>query len=568
MWRPGTRLTATDDQRGPMMRFLLRRIVMTAVMMSALAAPVAAQDFRGSIVGTVTDATGGVLPGVTITVSNSDTGVAQNVVTDAKGLYTVLYLNAGTYTVTAQLSGFKKVVRPGMDVRVGEPTRVDLTLETGVMSETVQVLAESPILNTSSGISGTTIDSKQIAQLPLGDGTAYMLTRLAPGIVDSSDLHFARPMDNGNLGGIITNGVQGGNEFTIDGAPNLSNAKGVGFSPPSDAISQFKVQTNQFDAQSGHTAGANVNLAIKSGSNALHSATGYFNRDSKRSATPLLTLRNGGTKPTRTYNRFTQEVDGPIVKDKTFFMVAFEHLRDVQPEPALYTVPTAKMRAGDFTEFANPIFDPATVTSGGVRTAFPGNLIDPRRINPVAAAYAALYPEPNRPGTVSNYFTNGLRPYDYNAYMGRVDHNFNSQNRLFGTGYYNKRQEDRYNWAKEATNGSDGVINSFAVTQGFDYRSNTGVSLGYTSVRSSSLFVDVRGSYTRFGEWRDPAQTYDPGQLGFSSSAVQLMRGYQYLPFFTFGAFSSTNSGSTISSLGSMRSDWNDGFTRPMMFVS
>ena len=95
------------------------------------------------------------------------------------------------------------------------------------------------------------MDAKQIAELPLGDGTAYMLTRLAPGIVDSSDLHFARPMDNGNLAGIVANGVLGGNEFTIDGAPNMSNARGVGFSPPSDAIAQFKVQTNAFDAQTG-----------------------------------------------------------------------------------------------------------------------------------------------------------------------------------------------------------------------------------------------------------------------------------------------------------------------------
>ena len=134
----------------------------------------------------------------------------------------------------------------------------------------MQVTAESPLLNTTTGVSGTTIDAKQIAELPLGDGTAYMLTRLAPGIMDSSDLHFARPADNGNLGGIVANGVQGGNEFTIDGAPNMSNARGVGFSPPSDAISQFKVQTNAFDAQTGHTAGAVVNLALKSGTNALH----------------------------------------------------------------------------------------------------------------------------------------------------------------------------------------------------------------------------------------------------------------------------------------------------------
>src|SRR5262245_14451420 len=119
-----------------MMRFLLRRLALTTVIVGVLAWPAAAQDFRGSIVGTVTDSTGGVLPGVTVTVTNSETGVGQSVVTDAKGLYSVLYLNAGTYTVTAQLSGFKKMVRAGQDVKVGEPTRIDVVLEAGGMAET------------------------------------------------------------------------------------------------------------------------------------------------------------------------------------------------------------------------------------------------------------------------------------------------------------------------------------------------------------------------------------------------------------------------------------------------
>ena len=195
--------------------------------------------------------------------------------------------------------------------------------------------------------------------------------------MDSSDLHFARPMDNGNLGGIVANGAQGGNEFTIDGAPNLSNARGVGFSPPSDAIAEFKVQTNAFDAQAGHTAGAVVNLALKSGTNSLHGAAAYFNRDGSRTATPLLTERAGGTKPTREYNRYTGTVGGPIVKDKTFFMASFEHLRDVQPEPATYTVPTAEDAApATSREFATPIFDPFTATgTTGARTPFAGNVI-------------------------------------------------------------------------------------------------------------------------------------------------------------------------------------------------
>src|SRR5205814_5762301 len=168
-------------------------------------------------------------------------------------------------------------------VRVGDALKVDFTLQPGAVNEVVTVTATTPVLDTTTGVTGQVIDSNQIQRLPLGDGTAYMLTRLAPGIADSSDLHFSRPMDNGNIGGIVANGAMGGNEFTLDGAPNRvspnntnsgasnanspNNAGVVGFSPPSDAISEFKVQTNAFDAQSGHTAGATVNLALKSGTN-------------------------------------------------------------------------------------------------------------------------------------------------------------------------------------------------------------------------------------------------------------------------------------------------------------
>jgi hypothetical protein len=190
-------------------------------------------------------------------------------------------------------------------------------------------------------------------------------------------------------------------------------------------------------------------------------------------------------------------------------------------------------------------------------------------INPIAATYAALYPEPNLPGTEDNYFTNQLRPYDYQAFLGRVDHNFDSRNKLFLSAYYNHRQEDRYNWAKGAANATgEGAINGFLVTQGFDNRSNTGAILGFTSTSSSSTVLDVRASYTRFGEWRLPADTYDPASMGFLSTAAQLFGDYQYLPFITFGGFSTTNANSRIASLGAQRSDWSDGFDRPFTNIA
>ena len=543
-----------------------RMVVVAAAMVLVFPIVATSQESRGTVAGTVTDSTGAVLPGVTVSVTNNDTGVTQTVVTDAEGRYQVLYLNPGVYSVIAELSGFKKHVASDTRVGVGDAVRVDVRLEAGGVTETVQVVATSSLLNARTNIAGTSVNSQQIAELPLGDGTAYMLTRLAPGIVDSSDLHFSRPADNGNLAGIVANGVQGGNEFTIDGAPNMSNARGVGFSPPSDSISEFKVQTNAFDAQTGHTAGAVVNLALRSGTNALHFWGGYFNRDDSRSSTPLLTERNRGAKPTREYNRATTTVSGPVLRNRTFFMGSFEYLRDVQPEPAAYTVPTARMRTGDLSEFTTPIFDPLTATgTTATRTAFAGNIIPTNRIDPVAAAYARLYPLPNRSGTVANYFTNQLRPYDYKGGVVRVDHNFSAANRLFASSYWNSRQEDRYNWALGAENASaNGIINNFGVTQGFDYRTNAAVTAGYTSVLSPAMVFDLRASWARFGEYRDPGDEMDPATLGFSSTAARVMNGYQYLPFLTFGTFSTTNSNSTIASLGAQRSDWGQGFDRPL----
>jgi hypothetical protein len=553
----------------------MRKFSRLALVLAGLVAgPVFAQDFRGSIAGTVADSTGGVLPGVTVTVTNAGTNIAADVVTDHEGRYRALYLNSGTYSVSAKLDGFSVALRKGIEVRIGDALTVDLTLAAGGVTEIIEVTATTPLLNTGSGVSGQVIDSNQIQQLPLADGTAYMLTRLAPGISDSSDLHFSRPMDNGNLAGIVSGGAMGGNEFTLDGAPNrvapnnttpTNNNGVVGFSPPSDAIAEFKVQTNAFDAQAGQTAGASVNLALKSGTNALHGTLAYFNRSDSRSETPLLSERAGSGKPTRAYNRWTATVSGPIRREKTFFMFAYEHLRDVQPEPATYTVPTLLMRQGNFSELTTPIFDPATATgTNNQRTAFAGNVIPAGRINPVAAAYANLYPEPNQAGTEDNYFTNQLRPYDYDAVLGRMDHNFTAKSKVFVTAYWNKRKEDRFNWALGASNSTgEGAINGFEVTHGFDFRSNLGGIAGFTSTLSNTLLLDVRAAYSRFGEWRNPAQDFDPASLGFSSSAVSLFGEYRYLPFFTFGSFSTTNQNSTVASLGAQRSDWGEGFSRP-----
>ena len=515
----------------------------------AIAAP-RAQDFRGAVSGVVTDPSKAVLPGVTVTVTNAATNVSQDIVTDTQGRYTARYLNLGTYTVTARLDGFKTSVRKDVGVSVGDNVEIDVVLELGAVTETVQVVAEAPVLDTRTGVTGQVIDSKQISELPLADGTAYMLSRLAPGIVENSDLHFSRPMDNGNLGAVIANGVSGGNDFTIDGSPNIVSDRRVGYSPPSDAVSQFKVETNSFDAQSGNTAGATINVALKSGTNRIRGAASFYNRDSSRSANSIFSQKAGKGLDKREYNRYSATAGGPVKRDKTFFMVSWEGLKDTTAEPRTLTVPTSRMRAGDFSELLAlgiQIYDPLTGTSN--RTPFAGNVIPANRIDPIAAKAMAYYPLPNQAGRSdqsANYYTPQTRYYDYRGLLTRIDHNVNQSHRLFTNVFYNWRQEDRYDWA--------GPQNGFEITRGYDYRSNLGFTSGYTAVLSNSLIADIRVNYSKFGEWRDPVASYDPATLGFSSSTTALFRGYQYFPRFDITGFDL---------LGAQRSDYSEGFNRP-----
>ena len=305
----------------------MRRVCFLAVvLLAALAAAATAQDFRGGITGRITDNSGGRLPGVTVTATNVATNVASTTTTNGEGDYSILYLTPGTYTVTAELSGFKKIVRENIEVRIGDRLDVDLTLDVGRMEETVSVTAESPLLATTSGSTGQVIGEKTISMMPLSDGNPFALARLAPGITYNGDLKFSRPFDNGGTSGIVTGGATGGNEFTLDGSPNMANGRRVAFVPPAGAVQEFKVETASFDAGSGHTAGATVNVTLKSGTNALQGIRLHLLPVRQACGDRLLRLkRSEQPKPELEYNRPGFTLGGPLVlpgydgHDKTFF---------------------------------------------------------------------------------------------------------------------------------------------------------------------------------------------------------------------------------------------------------
>ena len=220
----------------------MKRVCFVALLLllATTAGRADAQEFRGGISGTVTDSSKGRLPGAPVTATNVATNVASTTMTNGDGEYNILYLTPGTYTLTVELSGFKKMVREGIEVRIGDKLAVDATLDVGRMEETVSVTAESPILQTTSGSTGQVIDEKRISMMPLSDGNPFTLARLAPGITYNGDLKFSRPFDNGGTSGIVTAGAAGGNEFTLDGSPNMASGRRVAFVPPAGAVQEFR----------------------------------------------------------------------------------------------------------------------------------------------------------------------------------------------------------------------------------------------------------------------------------------------------------------------------------------
>src|SRR5436190_457555 len=347
---------------------------------------------------------------------------------------------------------------------------------------------------------GQVIDSKLISEIPLGDGTAYGLTRLIPGASFERSYALQRPMDNDNLRGMTITGTIN-SEFTIDGSSNIVSQARAGIQPPADAIEEFKVETAAYDAQVGHTGAGAVNLALRTGTNQFHGSASYYNRDDSRSANLFASNRSGSGKTPRNYNRYSGTVGGPIFKNKTFFMFSYEKLQDDTVEPFTSSVPTDRMRTGDFSELLSAgvqIYDPATarLVNGVVtRDPFAGNIIPADRINPIARAVLAFFPKANQAAAADlsqTFFSQQPWTYAYNLEMVRAAHACSAGQHTYGRFIRNFRREERYNFA--------GKINNVEITRGATDRFNFNYAFGHTSVLSPTTVVDFKGSWLRFND--------------------------------------------------------------------
>src|SRR4051794_31447979 len=415
---------------GPALRRALRRAVLAlAVLSAALPRPAAAQAVTGTILGAVRDSRGGGLPGASVVLVNQDTGFSRTFTTDGSGEYTAPLMPTGTYTVTAEMSGFKKISLSNVHVGVDQKVRSDIKLELGQMSEAVTIQAETPLIQSSSSELGATIGQEQIEALPLNGRNFVSLTRTIPGVL--------RPPPGANIDGAGSLAWRAGsgfsanghrardNNYLLDGVDNNETwLQTVVVFPSVDALDEFKLQTSTYSAEFGRSLGGVVNIQIKSGSNAFHGSAYDFNRNDAFDANNFFNNRAGRPKPDFKQNQFGGTLGGPIYKNKTFFFGDYQGLRINAGQTYLSTVPTLKMRNGDFSEISRVIYDPAT------GQPFPGNIIPRDRFDPASAnVFAQLYPEPNTAGTIAangqnlnNYLINPTLTRNDNQGDFKIDH--------------------------------------------------------------------------------------------------------------------------------------------------
>ena len=409
--------------------------------------PAAAQAVSGTILGFVKDSTGAVVPGATVTLVNTGTGFSRTVVTNATGEYTAPLIPTGTYTVSAEITGFKKVSKTNVLLGVDQKVRIDVALELGAMTEVVEIQAETPLLQTSSSDLGTTVVEEQIKTLPLNGRNFVSLTRTVPGVlrgIPGGNIDGAGSLAWRASAGFSANGQRSrDNNYMLDGVDNNETwLQTVVVFPSPDALEEFKLQTSTYSAEFGKSLGGVVSLQIKSGTNQYHGSVFEFLRNDAFDANNWFNNRAGRKKGDLSQNQFGGTFGGPIIKDKTFIFADYQGLRLTSAQTYLSTVPTMRMRQGDFSELTRVIYDP--LNPG---TAFPGNVIPQNRWDPASAnIMSQLYPEPNTEGTrnastgqtINNYLINPTVTREDNQFDVKLDHRLTQNNRFFIRYSYDK----------------------------------------------------------------------------------------------------------------------------------
>ena len=506
------------------------KLLLLALLCSAAAN---AQQGRGTILGTVTDSSGAAIAGAKVSIVNVDTNNITNAETNNDGFYTSPAVNVGNYQVTAEHAGFKKAVRNGIVLQIDQQAEINIRLDVGAISESVEVTGSAPLVNTENGSIGQVVENRNVEELPLNGRNAFALILLAP------DVHSnAGPIQSGfaDRGTSLSDwSINGGpnsvNNMLVDGMvasnsyyPDLNADLAV------DAVQEFKVQSGSMSAEYGFTLGGVINVATKAGTNNFHGTAYEFVRNNvfdSRNAFAAAEL------PFR-YNQYGLALGGPVIlpklyngRNKTFFFGNWEQYNYINHSQSITSVPIASWRNGDFSNLYTatgaliPIYDPNTTVvnpngSGYIRTQFPGNVIPTSRLDPVAQKINAFYPAPNL--APSNQFTqanNYLSSVALNStmqqYTTRVDHRFSDADTFFA----------RYTFFVNYTdNGTASPWPDPAVRARYDHFNTRNSAFAETHVFSPTIVNDFRvGTARQYFPFQ--AASYNegyPAKLGFPAN--------------------------------------------------
>ena len=432
---------------------MCHRLLIAFFILAIVVHPSAAQTPSGEISGLVTDASGSVLPGVRVTLTNAATNAVRLTQTNETGSYVFPAVPPGTYTLRVELEGFSTLERSNIQVQVGSSSRFPLTMEIGSLTDVVSVVADTQVIQTQNASIGTVIENRSIVELPLNGRNYLQLTSLIPGATTNGPASSQGQQRMGGQRNSFSLNVSGQrihyNHYSLDGVENTDlNFNSYMLLPSVDALEEFKVESGIFGAEFGRAI-AQINASTKSGTNAFHGTMFEFMRNSAMDAKNFFDPHDKPIPPFKR-NQYGLTLGGPVQipnvidgRNKLFFMFNWEGLRENKSLTSTPSLPLTAWRSGDFSQLRDasgnliPIYDPATRVfdaAGNViraPTPFPDNRIPANRIHPVSSKLLPYYPSPEQERTGSNFVNNEPRRIDMDQFTYRFDYTQSSQSNWF-----------------------------------------------------------------------------------------------------------------------------------------
>jgi len=511
---------------------LVRPICLAAIL--AVSSPLQPQSFYGSILGTVTDSSGAVVPGASVTVTNIGTNEVYPVPSNAEGDYSTVNLVPATYNVEVTKAGFKRFLSDRVTIGVGAVVRVDAVLIVGALSETVKVTAETPLFQTDTSAISQEINGVLVRQLPLNGRNVMNLIDIVPSVVPAGSSAGSTGLNQGTRSGNqgwgnyqIGGAIQGQSVEYVDGSPiNVLGGNTVALVMTQDAVQELSIITSDASADFGRSAGGVVNMTSKSGTDAWHGSVYEYFANTDLNANNFFNNRLGAARPQDNQNQYGVVFSGPIRKDKAFFFFGWEGFAKNIGESSPTNVPTQIMRNGVFTNsITDPLGNCNIVNDPGAGTWTITNLWQGACGDPLAHIIMNYYPLPNTSGAFNWFLTTPIANHQ-NQYNGRFDYSISSRHRLFGRYTY---------WALHDTGFSEfNDSGGWPTANGYVINHSQQVVSGDTYTFSPTTVLDVRITYVRQYSPNYPdSVSINESQFGPAYAALAPQMSIHVLPVFS-----------------------------------